>query len=871
MEKKATIKILEGHSPVNKYELLALEQNSQGLTQERMVLAFQALDELIPKLGVYTRLFSKLRDDFFKAVYSDELTGVSENNEKGGEPSGYIQRLPYFVLVKSVYDERHDLTEELKEQLDIVKKRLFDKHKQYEQSQEEVARLQEHLDHMLHTQDELQQVITDKDIEINRLEQEMEENQRDWETKQHRLECDIVDLKDSLADAKNDIEFLSQFKKGYDDMYYAFMDKENEVEEETKKKTKSAIATKRAYVMTDIESANHMEEQILTVMNTALEEFDKFLEGHKQELEEKVVTNEMTDAELDLQELELDEADQELEVVQSRFEQTVSSMLSELELLRKHNTMLMEQLQVLEETKPQPKMKDTGRSKGPEGKQGESILWAGLEEDEGAGEEMADPFIPQERVFSKYAAMLYTSNNTGRTFEEFKDAKYCPSCGEKTVICPHKMGGAEKVFVLPHNCTHIKIVRPKVRINREFVQMLMKPHSPEPTFDLAPSESSAVRSYQSGMQPQDLAVTPHTAISQDSPSYGMGEAYMVHTMQRVWDDFRRRTNLERNIPRTLSLDLTKSLLEQFCAYIVLHDEHAEEEQGLCSILDMLYRFMQQRYLVDDIMYLAAHDFLFSIIEYSGTNKMIQLLGHVLIGNLDTSCLRYILLMADFIELVDWAEVEDFRAFTSVVYPFLTEDDLESLQMSYTSFSENHISRRLVCDFLIHIILKYREPRFHDLENKLVPFQSSESGQLTDKEHKDALDGILPLCNERVRRRMFVEAEKAVQLDGVLNAVPIMRLAQITGYLALQQITPIIKENINHRIAEWRDRPSSAGSARQTMEVHHAIDPTGGDKLLTLSKVKTLASNTSRTAKHRLERQNESYEEEYDDHEEQEGW
>ncbi|KAK7494886.1 hypothetical protein BaRGS_00013765 [Batillaria attramentaria] len=881
MDKRAPPKILEGHSPVNQYELLALEQNSQGLTEERMVLAFQALDELIPKLGVYTRLFSKLRDDFFKAVYSDELTGVSESGENGGEGTSYIQRLPFFVLVKRVYDDRHDLTEELKEQLDIVKERLFQKHKQYEQSQEEVARLKEHVDHLLQTKDDLQNIIADKDGEINRLENEMEENQRDWENRQHQLECDIADLKESLADAKNEIEFLSQFKKGYDDMYYAFMDKQNEEVEEIKRKQKSAIATKRAYVMTDIESANHMEEQILTVMNTALEEFDKFLEGHKQELEEKVVTSEMTDAELDLQELELDEADQELEVVQHRFEQTVGSMLSELELLRKHNTMLMEQLQVLEESKPQPKKKDTGRSKGSEGKHGESILWAGLEEDEGQ-EEMADPFIPQERVFSKYAAMLYTSNNTGKTFEEFKDAKYCASCGEKTVICPHKMGGAEKVFVLPHNCTHIKIARPKVRINREFVQMLMKPESPEPTFDLAPSVSSAARSYQSGMQPQDLAVTPTT--SHDSPSYGMGEAYMVHTMQRVWDDYRRRTSLERNIPRTLSLELTKSLLEQFCAYIVLQDEHGEEDQGVYSILDTLYRFMQRRYLVDDMMYLATHDFLSSVIEYSGNNKMIQLLGHVLVGNLDASCLRYVLLIADFIELVDWVEVEDFRAFASVVYPFLTEDDLESLQMSYTSFSENHISRQLVCDFLIHIILKYREPRFQDLENKLVPFQSSESGQLTDKEHKDALDNIVPLCNERVRRRLFVEAEKAVKLDGVLNAVPIARLArillwkapapmvEISGYLALQQITTIIKDNINQRIIEWRDRPSSAGSARQTMEFHHALDPAGEQKLLTLSKVKTLASNMSRTAKHREDRQNQSYDDdEYDNHEEDGGW
>jgi hypothetical protein len=60
-------------------------------------------------------------------------------------------------------------------------------------------------------------------------------------------------------------------------------------------------------------------------------------------------------------------------------------------------------------------------------------LWAGLDEHE-EQEEVVDPFIPQERVFSKYAAMLYTSNNAGKTFEELKDAKFCTSCGEK-VTC----------------------------------------------------------------------------------------------------------------------------------------------------------------------------------------------------------------------------------------------------------------------------------------------------------------------------------------------------------------------------------------------------------------------------------------------------
>lgn len=64
----------------------------------------------------------------------------------------------------------------------------------------------------------------------------------------------------------------------------------------------------------------------------------------------------------------------------------------------------------------------------------DSILSAGLNDDNDDEEGPdSDPFIPQERVFSKYAAMLYTSNNQGRSFEEFKDAKFCPSCGEKVL------------------------------------------------------------------------------------------------------------------------------------------------------------------------------------------------------------------------------------------------------------------------------------------------------------------------------------------------------------------------------------------------------------------------------------------------------
>ncbi len=51
-------------------------------------------------------------------------------------------------------------------------------------------------------------------------------------------------------------------------------------------------------------------------------------------------------------------------------------------------------------------------------------------------------------------------------------------------------------------------------------------------------------------------------------------------------------------------------------------------------------------------------------------QIIQLFTHVLIGNYDGSVFRYFLLLCDFIDLVDWRQVDDFRNFAAVVYPHL---------------------------------------------------------------------------------------------------------------------------------------------------------------------------------------------------------
>ena len=54
-----------------------------------------------------------------EAVYSDQLTGT----EKGSSKEKYIERLPYYILVKRIFGERDATNLELSQQLDTVKRR----------------------------------------------------------------------------------------------------------------------------------------------------------------------------------------------------------------------------------------------------------------------------------------------------------------------------------------------------------------------------------------------------------------------------------------------------------------------------------------------------------------------------------------------------------------------------------------------------------------------------------------------------------------------------------------------------------------------------------------------------------------------------
>ena len=563
-----------------------------------------------------------------------------------------------------------------------------------------------------------------------------------------------------------------------------------------KKPQKPAVLTRRAQIIQEIASAKLLEEQLLTMENVIIEEFESYLEENK--------ASAITEVDLkssgsgsnfrvtpdDEHEMRVKQ-EENLHKVKERFKQSIADVKNEFQLIEIQRSSLEDKLVQLEE-----EANAMERETAKKAERKKSLFHIDREKDKKPTEpeeeeeidfvkimnsaHHQDPFIPHEKILSKYSAMMYYSCNQGKNYHEFKDAKFCPSCGETTLLCPHKVTD-HKVLSLPHNCTHIKILRPTVHISREETHPGTVPETPESV--------------------QALSARTASTMSYADDSIIKAQQHLTTSYKFLWDDYYARTSIQRQIPRSLTEDRVFSIISQFYSSLIWQDDYAVEDEQIVSVLDTLYSFFHERYLVPDVTHLAVYDFISSVVKFAPNNKSIQLFAQAMCGSIDPVVIRYILLVNDFIDMVEWVAMKDIRAFAHVVFPFMNEEDIEQFSMGYTSFSENKISKELVSEYFLYIILKYREPRFQDMEVKLLQQPGRRPGFMTDIEYAEAIDNICPLASERLRRRLFVES--AEHMGSTDDSVSVMRLAQITGYLTLLQLTPVIKNSVSQKVEDAR--------------------------------------------------------------------
>uniref|UniRef100_UPI00398E8431 uncharacterized protein n=1 Tax=Pristiophorus japonicus TaxID=55135 RepID=UPI00398E8431 len=483
--------ILGAISPANQYLVRLIEDKKElsfkKPTEDRMNLVFHVLDDLLPQLGVFTRVLKLIRDELYDGVYSSQLTGSS------GPESGIadaIARAPYFSLLHQLQGKRNEEAEAVCTKLNHLREILLQKEHGQLNLQRSLAELKENNKVLEGHVIFLNEKVHEKTEETKRLHQDHQDLQEEVAKQARCYEVTITDLRAMLQSAMDQVASLSQYKKVYEELREGFrypmeMKKKSSLSTIFTKTTgnrKAVKAASKTHLLSCIEATKQLEHQVLQVQNNVIEDFDLYLESHRTWLSSRKFQNNRDDPAYCVEELEIQTINKELAGKQQIFQLSMAEIVTELALINQHKESLQQQLNEQEKTLHQerqdeeksmksaphttqaPVSKVTSGSSGL-GRGASLSTPSGLETnmDESLQEVFSDAFAANEIVLNKYSATIYTSRSGGNTYEEVKEATMCLSCVEKTLICPHKIGN-NCVIALPKNCTHIKISRPKAHI-----------------------------------------------------------------------------------------------------------------------------------------------------------------------------------------------------------------------------------------------------------------------------------------------------------------------------------------------------------------------------------------------------------------------
>ena len=60
-----------------KYEAVLLEKVGKGLTEDRILLVFQIFDQIIPQLGVFSKVIKKIRNEIFGKIQLFDISSIA--------------------------------------------------------------------------------------------------------------------------------------------------------------------------------------------------------------------------------------------------------------------------------------------------------------------------------------------------------------------------------------------------------------------------------------------------------------------------------------------------------------------------------------------------------------------------------------------------------------------------------------------------------------------------------------------------------------------------------------------------------------------------------------------------------------------------
>ena len=165
------------------------------------------------------------------------------------------------------------------------------------------------------------------------------------------------------------------------------------------------------------------------------------------------------------------------------------------------------------------------------------------------------------------------------------------------------------------------------------------------------------------------------------------------------------------------------------------------------------------------------------------------------------------LLNDILLSVDLVCPLDLRPLLMVLYPHLTDEDIDPHVLSFTSHSNNKISPLLVSKYLMSSIVREREPRIQEAVSKLKQNSDSNPAAMSFSEFSIIMERVFPMATNKSKEHYFKCSacnSTSDEEEGEIR-VPTHLLGQIAAYIQLQESYPAIVTEINDKIRHYRPK------------------------------------------------------------------
>ncbi|XP_063688127.1 uncharacterized protein LOC134821326 isoform X2 [Bolinopsis microptera] len=719
-----------------------MREGSTRPSNRKTRIATQILEDILPHTGVYKDVLVLVLDTLKQAIYSSTLTSTSVTQDKEGHSPSY---LPYFEMVFRLEEERNTAAETLKDES--------------EQLRSEVSKTRSESENIAALLDKKTRKIDDLKNEIKRLSMEHEEK----DDLVGKLQRNVQVLSENVDEAnqekvlqkkmfeswvvKKDAEILkvSTFKREYYNLQTDFfrLSEQNSDEDENGK-----VDEKRSESVV-------LQEQLVGIINNLLQEQDNFRARYNN----LVLNSSKSD--------DLSDWNKRYIIMRETFTKLGMSVLNELKLLNTHINYERKLAGLEAEEEEEEEIEVNVRNLFAEGK---------------------DPFHSKEIITAKYAASVEISTNDCITFSRLSGSKECKSCDAVVFICPHLHFAQNSVIKLPPGCSHLKVSRP-------FLNVPPADCLREALAEEENSQGSNTRldqAEESGEQRSSRGVSRGVSnMSRDTVS----TRDLNKKLAKMWRNC-SRTYFHRS--RELSEEHVITCIEHFFLYL----SNIGKEDLYKSMVDHLADFLLGQYQLEELMAIVRVDLLSAIAKYAPDNPFIAIFGCILSGSLDPIMFRYIYLLNDILLSLDLVCTLDLRPLMMVLYPHLTDEDIDPHVLSFSSHSNNRISPSLVSNYLMHCIVRDREPRVCETVIKLKQNCGASPSRMSYPEFNCAMESVYPLATNKSKEHYFA---CSLSNNNSKMFVETSLLGQVVAFIQLQEAYPKIISEINDKIHHYRTK------------------------------------------------------------------